>query len=196
MDDKLDFEKYGIGHIKGKNVLFISEPDITKYLDALREEDKSVNLPMSPVPQNIIWLLSQSSCRRCGNCCIPNPLNPEHPGVEIFESELKPIAKILHSTSKKIKKKTIKGKLINNPLQPTESEMTLRFPLPCPFFISESKQCLVYPVRPVVCKIYPVLSGETFSYTEVKVNCDYGKDIVRNAIRVLRQQRPDSIMLL
>jgi Fe-S-cluster containining protein len=196
MNDRLNLEEYGLGHLKGKNALFIGESDITKYLDALGKEDISIHLSIPPTPENISLLLAQSNCRRCGKCCMPNPLNPKHPGVEIFESELKPIAKYLGVSPKKLKNKTTKGKLINNPLQPTGSEMTRRFPLPCLFFDSKLKQCRVYPVRPVVCKIYPVLSAETFSYIEVKVNCDYGKDVVRDAIKVLREQRPGLQMLL
>jgi Fe-S-cluster containining protein len=196
MDDKLDLEKYGLGHLKGRNVLFISESDHTRYLDALGKEDISVRLPVPQTPEKIYWLLSQSNCRRCGKCCIPNPLNPKHPGVEVLESEMKPIAKYLHISTKKLKNKTTKGKLLSYPLQPTESEMTRRFPLPCPFFDSKLRECRVYPVRPIVCKIYPVLTGEIFSHTEVKVNCDYGKDIIRNAIKVLREQRPYLKILL
>jgi len=196
MNDELNLGEYGLAHLKGKNALFIGESDITKLLDALSREDIPVRLPIPPAPESIDWLLSQSNCRRCGKCCMPNPLNPKHPGVEVLESELKPIAKYLGVSPKKLKNKTTKGKLINNLLQPTESERTRRFPLPCSFLDSKLKQCRVYPVRPVVCKIYPVLSGETFSYTEVKVNCDYGKDIIRNAIKVLREQRPDLQMLL
>jgi Fe-S-cluster containining protein len=196
VNDVLNLEEHGLGHLKGRDLLSISESDVTKLLDALNREDVSIRLPIHQTPEKIVWLLSQSNCRKCGKCCVPNPLNPKHPGVEVFESELKPIAKYLGVSPKKLRRKTTKGKSINNPLKTTESEMTRRFPLPCPFFISESKWCRVYPVRPIVCQIYPVLSSETFSYTEVKVNCDYGKDVVRNAIKLLRAQRPSLNVIL
>lgn len=195
MGDRLDLDEYGIGHLKGKSVLHIGESDVRKYLDALGKEDRSVHLPISPTPENILRLVSQSDCRRCGRCCMPNPLNPTHPGVEVFESEIRPIARHLHTSRKKIKSKTTRGKSIINPLDPTESEMTRRFPLPCPFFISRSRQCHIYPVRPIICKTYPVLSGDSFSDTEVKVNCDYGKDIVIHAISALKQ-RDSGIQIL
>jgi Fe-S-cluster containining protein len=195
MDDKLNLERYGLGHLKGRNALFVSESDVAKLLDASGREDIPVRLPI-PVRESIDWLLSQSNCRKCGRCCMPNPLNSEHPGVEVFESELKPIAKYLGVSPKKLKRKTVEGKSIKDPFEPTCSEMTRKFPLPCLFFDSKLRQCRVYPVRPIVCKIYPVLSSERLSYTEVKVNCDYGKDIVRNAIKALRERRPYLVMLL
>jgi Fe-S-cluster containining protein len=153
-------------------------------------------LPLPLSPKTISLILTDSNCRRCGKCCVPNPLNPEHPGVEVFESELKPIARFLGVSPKKLRRKTTKGKLIKDPSQPTESEMTRRLALPCPFFDSKLRQCRVYPVRPLVCQLYPVLTSETLSHTEVKVNCDYGKDVVRSATRVLREQRPYLKVLL
>ena len=196
MNDQLDLQSYGLSHLKGRNLLFIGESDLTRLLDTVGREDRSFYLPIHLSPDNLFQLLTNSDCRRCGKCCVPNPLNPTHPGVEVFESELKPIARSLGVSPKKLRSKTTKGKLIKDPSQPAEPKMTRRLVLPCPFFDSKLKQCRVYPVRPLVCKVYPVLTSKTLSHTEVKVNCDYGKDIVRNAIRTLREQRPGLKWLL
>jgi Fe-S-cluster containining protein len=196
VNDRLDLQDYGLGHLKGRNLLFIGESDLTKLLDAVSREDMSFCLPIRQRPDNLSRLLASSNCRRCGKCCVPNPLNPKHPGVEVFESELKPIARFLGVSPKKLRSKTTKGKLIKDPSQPAKSEMTRRLALPCPFFDFKLRQCRVYPVRPLVCQIYPVLTSKTLSHTEVKVNCDHGKDIVRYAIKTLREQRPGLKWLL
>lgn len=127
---------------------------------------------------------------------MPSPFSPEHPGIDILERELEPIARHLHVSVKKLKKRTMKGKPITGLAQPTESEMTRWLPLPCPFLDFRSKQCQIYPVRPFICRIYPVLGGENRLSTEIKVSCDNGKDIVRHAIRALRERSPGLKWLL
>jgi len=196
VNDQLNLQEYGLDHLKGKNLLFVDESDITKLLDAVSKEDMSIYLPIRQSRESFMQLLAQSNCRRCSKCCLPNPFNPKHPGIDILERELEPIAKHLHVSLKKLKRKTAKGKPITSLVQPTESEMTRWLPLPCPFLDVKSKQCRIYPVRPFVCRIYPVLGSENRLLTEVKVNCDYGKDIVRHAIKTLREQRPGLKWLL
>ena len=100
---RLDLEKYGLSHLTGRNILALTGSDMDKLLNALGNDDISVNVPVPFNPDNVKELLSQSECRRCGKCCIPNPLNPRSAGVEVFEDELKLIAHHLHSPYETLK---------------------------------------------------------------------------------------------
>ena len=193
---KLDLDKHGLSYLRGKNVLALINSDIDKYLTALASEDRSVNVPIACTPPNIDWLLSQSKCRKCGKCCIPNPLNPNYPGVEVFEDELKSIAKYLRCSYKFLKKTTAKGKKLYHPDQPNQIATTRWLPLPCPFYDAPTNECRAYEVRSVVCKIYPITTCEGTRYTNIKVNCDYGKDLVKSAIEYLKTKKPSPLLLI
>ena len=194
--DKLWLDKYGLSYLKGRNILALTSSDIDKYLSAVGDEDRFVNVPIPFTPPSVERLLSQSECRRCGKCCIPNPLNPEHPGVEVFEEELKSIAKHLHSSYKYLRKKTVKGKKLSHPNYPDRNATTRWLSLPCPFYNMKAKECQVYDVRPFVCKIYPITLDEGEWNISIKVNCDYGKDLVKSAVQYLKAKKPDLLLLI
>src|SRR3990172_6779280 len=90
--ERLDLSKYRFAYLEGSNILALSDADMDKLLKALGDDDISLNIPIQCTPYNVQKILSYSECRRCGKCCIPNPLNPTNPGVEVFEEELKSIA--------------------------------------------------------------------------------------------------------
>ncbi len=192
--DRLDLEKYGLSYLKGGNVLDLTNPDMDKLLNALGNDDISVNVPIPFTPYNVKELLSQSECGRCGKCCIPNPLNPRSPGVEVFEDELKLIAHHLHSHYETLKKKTVEGKNLNSPFQSNQVAITRRLPLPCPFYNEKTNDCQVHLVRPTVCTIYPVIFGENNTYIDIKVNCDYGKDLAISALKNLKMNNPNLVL--
>jgi len=143
---------------------------------------------LPPSPQYIEDLLSSSHCRRCGRCCLVNPLNPAHPGIEAFEDELKSISKYLHASYRSLKRKTRAGKELRNPLAPNEVAITRWLPLPCMFYDSKRNKCQVYEVRPLVCKLYPVTLEESYTSFAIKVNCEYGKDLYKNLIGRLKDK--------
>ncbi|MDP6127759.1 MAG: YkgJ family cysteine cluster protein [Dehalococcoidales bacterium] len=189
--DKLDLERYGLAHLEGSNLLALTGPDMDKLLNTLGEEDISLIVPLPCTPDNIQRVLSYSECRRCGDCCIPNPLNPASPGVEVFEDEAKSIADHLHTTEEALRNMTTQGKIVPYPFQPTKLSFTRWLPLPCPFHIEEPNSCRIYPVRPIVCQVHPIIfTGDEASFA-IKVNCDYGKDLVKSAFAYVRENDPE-----
>ncbi len=189
--DRLDLEQYGLSYLEGSNLLALTGSDMDKLLRALGKDDISLIVPLPCTPDNVQRVLSYSECRRCGDCCIPNPLNPGSPGVEVFEDEIKSIAGYLHMTEEALKEMTVQGKIVPYPFQVTKLTFTRWLPLPCPYYIEESNRCRIYPVRPIVCKVHPIVfTGDNTSFA-IKVNCDYGKDLVKSAFGYVRENDPD-----
>ncbi|MFC1921026.1 YkgJ family cysteine cluster protein [Chloroflexota bacterium] len=191
---KLSLEKYGLSYLDGKNILNLSDADLDAFLDALGKDDISMNIPIPFTPQNVKELLSYGACRNCGGCCMPNPANPGGPGVEIFDDELKIIARYLQTSYESLKENTYEGQNQDNPWPLAEVIATRLLPLPCMFYNEETKKCRVYDARPLVCTIYPVILGEAEESLDIKVDCDYGKEVARGAVKSLKQKFPDLIL--
>jgi Fe-S-cluster containining protein len=188
--NKLDLKKYGLSYLEGRNILTLTGSDMDRLLIALGNDDIALDVPIPCTPENVQKVLSYSECRRCGKCCIPNPLNPGSPGVEIFEEELNAVANYLQLPYETLEEKTSVGKAVPHPFQRNRLVSTRWLPLPCPFFVVEENKCQVYPVRPVVCKIHPIIFTGDYSFMSVKVNCDYGKDLIIGAFRYVRTSGP------
>ncbi len=189
--NKLDLEKYGLSYLEGRNILTLTSSDMDRLLIALGNDDISLNVPIPCTHDNVQEVLSFSECRRCGKCCIPNPLNPESPGVEVSKEELNSIANYLQLPYETLEEKTAVGKVVPHPFQMNKLSFTRWLPLPCPFYITEQNKCQVYPVRPVVCKIHPVIFTGDYTYISIKANCDYGKDLIIGAFRYVRTSDPN-----
>jgi Fe-S-cluster containining protein len=195
---KLDLERYELAYLDGQNLLSIDNTDMDALLEALGKEDISLNVPLPCAPDIIFEILSSAECRRCGKCCQPNPLNPDSPGIEVFEEELEEIARFLNVPLDLIKEKTSPGKFVPHPFGWTKLNLssTRWLPLPCPFFDAEQNECRVHRVRPVVCKIHPVIFVGDPSSFSIKLNCDYGKDLVKKAYEMVKQKDPDCEIIL
>lgn len=197
--ERLDLARYGLAYLEGSNILALSEPDMDKLLKALGEDDISLNIPILCTPYNVQKILAYGECRRCGRCCIPNPLNPANPGVEVFDSELKAIAAHLGDTYEEWRAKTEHGKVVVHPFEaqfdPTKLVFTRFLPLPCPFYDKDGR-CQVYPVRPIVCSIHPVVFTEDHSQITVRALCDYGKDIIKVAFKDVHKANPEMVIKL
>ncbi len=194
--ERLDLERYGLLRLEGSNLLALTGADMDKLLEALGDDDISLNVPMPCTPDNVQRILAYSECRRCGRCCIPNPLNPESPGVEVFNDELKSIASHLSLPFETLKEMTTDGKIVPYPFQMNRLATTRWLPLPCPFYDEKLKECQVYPVRPVVCQIHPIIFTGDYAYFAIKVNCDYGKDLIKAAFREVRRNNPELVIKL
>lgn len=191
---RLDLGKYGLSHLDGRNILDLSEEDLLKFFSALSQDDISLQLPVQFAPQNIREMLARAECRRCGGCCIPNPLNPGSPGVEVFEDELRIMAPYLDTDYETMLAMTAEGKN-QDAMYPLNLLISTRLlPLPCPFYMEETRSCRAYKGRPLVCAIYPVVFGEIDEYIEIKVNCDYGRDVARGALKALKERNPNFVL--
>ena len=192
--DRLDLEKYGLSYLKDRNVLDLTSSDMEKLLNALGNDDISLNVPLPFISRNIRELLSQSECRRCGKCCLPNSMNPGSPGVEVFEDELESIARHLDLPYETLKEKTRSGQNSDAYWPLSDIISTRLLPLPCPFYVEKTNVCQVYQVRPRVCVIYPIVSAGDDNSFSIKINCEYGKEIAISALRLLKRNNPGLVL--
>jgi len=191
---RLNLDKYGLSRLNDMNLLRLSDTDIDALLEALGKDDISITVPIPLSPEIIRELLAVSVCRRCGGCCTPNPANPEGPGVEVFTDELKIIALHTGESFETLLNSTTEGR--NQDLMYPMDEIigTCVLPLPCRFYDPEKKECRIYQARPLVCTVYPVVLSEQENCIDIKLNCDYGKDVARAAIKHLGERNPDLIL--
>ena len=195
--DRLDLARYGLAYLEGSNILALSEPDMDKLLTALGNEDISLYIPIPCTPYNVQKILDYSRCRNCGRCCIPNPLNPTNPGVEVFEEELKKIASHTGLPFETLQQRTLRSKVVPHPFaDPTKLSFTRWLPLPCPYHDALAGACRIYPVRPIVCSIHPVVFTEDNTQISIKANCEYGKDLIKAAFKDVRVKNPEMVIKL
>jgi Fe-S-cluster containining protein len=182
---ELDLQKYGLSHLQKRKIKDWSESDIDELLNAFEHEDIAPTVTIPFTKCNITELLDRSYCRRCGKCCLPNPLNPNHPGVMVFEDELKLIARHSNFSYRFLKKRTTKYKT------PDRKDIR-RLPLPCMFY--QKGECQIYEIRPFVCKIYPITDSpsEGKVYIAINVRCDYSKDLYKFCITTEKRMNPNS----
>jgi Fe-S-cluster containining protein len=178
--DKLDLEKYGISYLKEKNPATWTDADMDKLIDAFAKEDIAPYLTMPPTQRNIEILLSQSHCRRCGQCCTSNP---DDPGVMVSEGELQKMAAHSKYTYKYLKRHSTK-------YEHSERNDVRYLPIPCIFY--EQGKCTIYKWRPFICKVYPTSNAPRNGKVCVTISlrCDYGKEIYKS---VLKHQRKKAI---
>lgn len=193
--EKLDLKKYGLSRLAGSNLLTLNDSDMQALLTALGADDISLNLPLQCSAENVREILSYSECRRCGQCCRPNPLNPASPGVEVFEEELKEIAEYVHEPYDSLRAKTSAGNVTPYAFQVVKLGFTRWLPLPCPFY-AEQGGCRAYPVRSVVCRTYPIIFTGDDTCMSIRVTCDYGKDLVSAVCKRLSSSDPTPEMNL
>ena len=143
-----------------------------------------------------ICITPSAECRKCGKCCQPNPLNPDSPGIEVFKEEITAIAEFLHIPETAINNQSQMGKWVPHPFGWTNLSSTRWLPQPCPFYNQETKQCTVHSVRPVVCRIHPVIFTGEINSVSIKLYCDYGKDLLKKALQTSVQNNPDFQMIL
>jgi Fe-S-cluster containining protein len=191
---RLNLEKYGLERLLDRNVLDLSVADLDALLNALGSDDISITLPVPFTPENVREMLARAECRKCGGCCVPNPKNPGSPGIEVFDDELKIIAGHLNMPYEKLRENTGEGKNQDLPYPLDQAIGTRHLPLPCQFYDAEKKECRIYQARPLVCIIYPVVLSDYEDCLDIKLDCDYGKDVARAAIKDLKENLPDLIL--
>jgi len=177
-----DLEKYSLSHLKTKNPLSWTEPDLNELVDAFAAENIAPAILIPFQPNNIKTLLAQSHCRRCGTCCTSNILNRNDPGILVFEEELRQIAKNTTYSYKHLKRLSVKRKS-------PERDDVRYLPLPCIFY--KKGICTIYDIRPFMCKIYPIkdtppINGKV--YITISLRCDYGKEIYKSILKYQKEK--------
>ena len=183
----LDLDKYGLAHLKGKDLLSLEEDDFMALITALGKDDISLNVPIPCKAETIFELVSSAECRQCGRCCRPNPLNPASPGIEVFKEELETLAEHVDTPYQALESRTKMGKWVPHPFGWTNLTSTRWMPLPCPFYDEEKQLCSVHTARPLVCKIHPVIFTGEIDTVSIKLNCDYGKDLVKKGFEMAKK---------
>jgi Fe-S-cluster containining protein len=122
--------------------------DVTKwpsYPEIMEDFERAVESPIwkciTVLDVALLLKKQDTLCRKCGECCRRN--NP----ILLSRSEVAVIAKYLGIPYKKLKKRL---KLI-----PAQPQGHFHMPAgPCPFL--KRNRCSIYPVRPEVCRFFPV----------------------------------------
>ena len=192
-NERFDLSKHRLTCLEGRDVLTLSGADLDMLLKALGEDDIAVRVPITSTPGNVERLISSSECRRCGKCCSPDVPNPDNPGVEALEEELKVIAKELGVSYESLEEMTAKGKRVYHPSYMQHLSLTRYLPLPCPFYDVKGKRCPVHSVRPIVCRLHPIVFGE-YGQISIRAACDYGKDIIKAAFKEVKEKNPEMVM--
>lgn len=193
---KLNLEKYGLAELEGKDILTLEPGDMDRLLEALGNDDISLTAPVPCTPDILFEILSQSECRQCGKCCQPNPLNPASPGIEAFRPELEKMASLVRIPYEHIEGRTESGKFVPHPFGWTGLSSTRWLPLPCMFYDEETNACRVHSARPVVCRIHPMIFTGSMEEISIKLNCDYGKDLIKAAYDYARKRNPSLEIIL
>jgi len=144
---------------------------VEDYYQRLRGKDTPLNSLVPVNPENVEWFWRNFECQRCGDCCKASP-------IAILSVEAKTIADYLGVSHRSVKDmancKGGKGHL----------------PQPCPYYDNE---CKVYPVRPSICKSYPLLSPywvDGIRYLSISVLCKGTEEICKNLIQQRLNYQP------
>ena len=173
---ELDLEKYNLSHLTNLDSSAWSSSDIETLMHAFASEDIAPAILGIPFePQTVMALLKVSYCRRCGKCCIPSPITPDHPGVMVFKEDLINISRHSKYSYKFLKKKAL---LNTNPDFPQKRYL----PLPCIFFNKQKIECQIYDSRPLICHTFPISDVTNQVGISIDLRCDYGRDIYRYII--------------
>jgi Fe-S-cluster containining protein len=105
---------------------------------------------------------AHTNCRNCGDCCTVIPASRQ---------EVRAIRAYLEAHPE-IKKQA-----------QAHSHRTLE----CPFRDNEAQRCIIYPVRPAICRLMGVCAG---------MECSYGNSAYINGDPFLADHHPDNLVIL
>jgi Fe-S-cluster containining protein len=174
----VDLDKHGLSNLRGRQAHQWTPSEMEAFLAVAAADDMAlqINLPFSFA--TIQKLLALARCRGCGKCCIPNPNHKEWPGAGLYEDELKEIAKGALLPFSKLKQQCLGRDTV-------AGRKSYWLPFPCQF--RSPKGCKVYQVRPAACRLYPFVCGDSdLSHLNLRVSCEYGQEIYRAYIRIIK----------
>jgi Fe-S-cluster containining protein len=121
-----------------------SDQDIWNAIEEIRRKGRTINLFLPDTPENARTFWQEFNCRRCGSCCqgLDQIILD---GITISPEETLSLSNLLNISRHQFKDKYTVTR---------DGNRFIKYP--CPFFHLESKSCLVYEYRPLVCRTYPI----------------------------------------
>ena len=160
-----------------------TDEQIIEFVDSLNARGSAVTLNIPATGEGIAYFFRDVfRCRHCGRCCDGSLKDAEADGIGIDGPEMDDIASYLETDRKELAERwTSDG----------DGGMVLRYP--CAFRSPETGRCDIYPVRPLVCRYYPLEHPATIGSGDsmrrvltVDTDCPSARDV---AIRCLTEIR-------
>jgi Fe-S-cluster containining protein len=126
-----------------EDALKLKPMDVLNDIEVLDKEGKNVHTGLLAIPQILDLMISHYKCQCCGECCCKYG-GERDKGIVVSEKDIAAIAGFKKIRPRRIRRQYIKGQ---------DSKMLL--PKPCPFY--KDKSCQIYPVRPFICRYYPLI---------------------------------------
>ena len=126
-----------------EDALKLKPADVLKSIEMLDGQGKNVHTGLLATPPIQDLILGHFKCQRCGECCRQSG-GEKDKGIVVGEEDITAIAGFKKIRPRKIHRHYIK-----------EQSGKMFLPKPCPFY--KDKSCQVYPVRPLICRSYPLI---------------------------------------
>jgi Fe-S-cluster containining protein len=169
-----------LGYLASKRIVAWTNDELEKMIEVFSREVVKFPLPGLPFDDKILTVLKTGvSCRRCGKCCRGSQTGPDHPGFVVLDEDLRAMAQ---HTKYSVKYLRGKARYNKNPDYPEGKYL----PLPCMFFEKRENGCGIYEFRPCVCRSYPAVHTAQGDVA-IDVQCDYGKDMCRRGVELIKR---------
>lgn len=183
----IDYSKRGLDGIlerwRSVDLSSISDSEIEELVGDMYKANRSINLFIPFLTETVAEFFKTFHCHRCGECCVGGG-----EGVFLLPDDVQRL-----STAMQMSKRQFKDKFTFV----TGGKRLL--PFPCPFYDSNSRSCIVYQLRPDVCRLFPlfpcnkpILAKRFYPLTNgacamsVSARCPVGRSI---ACQFLKMQR-------
>ena len=143
IDVREDIQKVPI-EFQNINMVDLTHETIDKLIDYSISSRGVFNLNLVACEESLYVVNSLFRCQRCGRCCFENKNTLEK--ILLEPQEIPRIAAYLGWSNNELKYKCFIDKGYYH------------LSVPCPFYDSNHRECLIYPVRPFVCQFFPLQS--------------------------------------
>lgn len=114
-------------------------------------------------------LVAKFTCLHCDNCCF---FEREEQGPLVFSDEARRLRRLARERGVELTFKEVKVNGVT-----MYRWVILGY---CPFYDRESKLCTIHPVKPLACKMYPLLYNPRTGEVVVSKDCPWVNEAVEN----------------